>query len=1034
MKPIRLEAKNIGPHAQLDLDFRDYADSLFLISGDTGSGKTTIFDLLVTALYYNNAQFKIGDKRFIDLRSEFASFSPKEPSSVLLEFSHRNRVYRVERSWTPKRVTWDSERPFNSLFRDQHLFSEVQDGHLVGPSYTKLAEVTQAIEDLLHLNKDQFQRILLLPQHNFKRFLLANSKEKEEILQTLFDVDSYHLLIETLKEKRKQDRQKIEARDLEMVVLARSVVGEEAALLGPDQIQEAMAKALQSFDQEKNVQGQRIETLEAQVQEVSAELRAWESRLEWEQNLKEQQILQRDLLASYPTYDEDKKELTLLDQLEEGQILLDRQEQLDKQKGVLARTQEQLEQEKLNLETLSKEFRAEVTRLDQVDEEELRQQLIDLEKKHQKLLEARQQTQRIANKQTELANLQADQKEYQELLEQNQEGLSQIDRNLQELNQESASWSQLMGYQQLYHQLRQQNQKLEDRKQEWASLNVQLEKIQTQISDLTRSNQEQDLEALQKQRLTVALNMVRSQVHVGDECPVCQNRISVLPVDRETESDEDFLQLEIASHEKQLELSHLQESRASLESNLTIVMDEVKTEEVAYRSQFEQLTSQLELEASSLEELAQALENYQETLEIQAKRAEELREEREGALSLQNTYSLKLQELGLGMDQARHQLQEWEQSLGELKEQVESQSLEALEEKLEKQKRALKNLQLGKKNLSRLELQLTAQRQAYETKQEQLVEQVRAYEETRSQNKKAMKQLQAEVLPVADWTEFLEILQGISKRSDLRRRLTQFEAQLQEVRMELTRLEANEPDAVQLENPQKRQALLAQLESELELKCETLVLLQSRIDHALEIEKQLENLNQNQVESNLLFSQLDQLVQVLSGQTESRLDIKAYVLQHYFKQIVEVANDRYYHDFSQGRYQFVLKNQKSSGRSLAGLDLDVLDQEVGQLRPVSTLSGGESFLASMALALATSDVIQESKGGIELEALFIDEGFGSLDQETLLVALDVLESLGRNGRMIGLISHVEIMKQGISKQILLEKRGSGRSSVQQVSL
>ena len=147
-----------------------------------------------------------------------------------------------------------------------------------------------------------------------------------------------------------------------------------------------------------------------------------------------------------------------------------------------------------------------------------------------------------------------------------------------------------------------------------------------------------------------------------------------------------------------------------------------------------------------------------------------------------------------------------------------------------------------------------------------------------------------------------------------------------------------------------------------------------------------------------------------------------------------MANDRYYQDFSQGRYQFVLNAQKTSGRSLSGLELDVLDQEVGQLRPVSTLSGGESFLASMALALATSDVIQESKGGVELEALFIDEGFGSLDQETLLVALDVLESLGRSGRMIGLISHVEVMKQGISKQILVEKRGSGRSSLKQVSL
>ncbi|MBF0805301.1 MULTISPECIES: SbcC/MukB-like Walker B domain-containing protein [unclassified Streptococcus] len=1034
MKPIRLQARNIGPHAYVDLDFRDYADSLFLISGETGSGKTTIFDLLVTALYYNNAQFKVGDKRFIDLRSEFAAFTSKEPSSILLEFSHRGKVYRVERSWTPKRVTWDPDRPFPSLFRDQHLFSEIQDGYLVGPSYTKVAEVTQAIEELLHLNKDQFQRILLLPQHNFKRFLLANSKEKEEILQTLFDVDSYHFLVENLKEKRKQDRQKIEARDLEMIVLARSVVGEEQEFFESGQIQGAMTEALQAFTKEKDREEQELEMLEEQVQEVFAELQVWQQRRDWEQNLKEQEKLQLELLDSYPSYQEDKKELELLDQLEGGQILLDRQEQLSQQKLALLATEKQLKREKQDLDTVIREFSVEEKRVGKEDEEELRQKIADLEYHYEKLLECQQLVQQLESKQTELSNLQIERKRYQQLRKKNQEELIQIDGQLQALKQKSTNWSQLMEYQTDYHHLQQQNQKIEAQKLELAAQSLQLENIQSQITDLTQSSQEQDFRDFQKTRWSLALDMVRSQVHPGDDCPVCQNKISTPPIPSLPRSEEKYVQLEIAYYEQKLELSNLQQSQANLEEHVSELKLVLEAEEATYQSHLHSLTSQLNPEHTTLNGLKQALQSYQESLETHVQKEEDMRERREALLALQNTYSLKFQELELSSEQAYHQIQEWEQDLKNIERQFGNQSLSELEVKLETQKTTLKNFQIAKENLSRIELRLVAQRQAYKTKVNQQAENSHLYKEASSKNNKALEQLRNEVLPEVEMPEFLVVLQEISKRGKLRQQLTQFETQLQGVRLEISRLKANEPKIIQMDNPQEREILLATLESAVTQKKESLVLIQSRIDHALAIEKQLEELNQDQVASNLLYSQLDQLVQVLSGQTESRLDIKAYVLQHYFNQIVEVANDRYYHDFSQGRYQFVLKNQKSSGRSLAGLDLDVLDQEVGQLRPVSTLSGGESFLASMALALATSDVIQESQGGIELEALFIDEGFGSLDQETLLVTLDVLESLGRDGRMIGLISHVEVMKQGISKQILVEKRGSGRSSVQQVSL
>ena len=1031
MKPIRLQAKNIGPHAQLDVDFRDYADSLFLISGDTGSGKTTIFDLLVTALYYNNAQFKIGDKRFIDLRSEFASFSAKEPSSVILDFSHRGKTYRVERSWTPKRVAWDPERSFNSLFRDQHLFSEIVDGQLVGPSYTKIGEVTQAIEDLLHLNKDQFQRILLLPQHNFKRFLLANSKEKEEILQTLFDVDSYQFLIEQLKEKRKQDRQQMEARDLEMILLARSVVGEDLALLGSAQIQEAMTEALQTFEQEKKQGERKVLNLEAQVQELAEKLAAWKQRQDWEQALACIQAEFKQVETAYPTYEVDKAHLALLDNLEGGQILLDRQEQLDRQEAALSRRATQLEQDQQELEALNQTYVTEQADLGQEDEEELRRQIAELEGAYQKLLDRQQLSQLLASKQDELGQLQDQQLALQQELEASQGAVAQLETGLQSLSQKPVSWNQLVDYQQRHHQLLQQDQRIKAQEAELAQLQSQLEEVQLQLENLPQSS---DHHAFQHQRLAYAVDLVRGQTHLNEPCLVCHNQVTELPQTSAAGMEADYVQAELAYYGQKAQLAHLGESQTKLEQQSAQVLSRLEELQAVYQTALSDFATDLETDQIDLTGLAQALQAYQTSLESQLKQVENLRQEKETALLRQNQHLLNLQEISLRMDHTGQQIQENSRALEKLEMQIGTQTIQEVEVALKNEQERLKQYQTATARLAQLELQLTAHRQAFETRQEQYAEMLQSHQEAQAKNRSALLKLQEDFLPQVELAAFLDILQEVPLRGQLRQKITQFEGRLQEIQHELNRLQSQEPPNLSLDNPQEQEARLAQLQSDLSLEQEALILIVSRIDHALTVEQQLTALTENQLESQLLYEQLDQLVQVLAGQTESRLDIKGYVLQHFFNQIVEVANERYYQDFSQGRYQFVLNAQKTSGRSLSGLELDVLDQEVGQLRPVSTLSGGESFLASMALALATSDVIQESKGGVELEALFIDEGFGSLDQETLLVALDVLESLGRSGRMIGLISHVEVMKQGISKQILVEKRGSGRSSLKQVSL
>lgn len=176
------------------------------------------------------------------------------------------------------------------------------------------------------------------------------------------------------------------------------------------------------------------------------------------------------------------------------------------------------------------------------------------------------------------------------------------------------------------------------------------------------------------------------------------------------------------------------------------------------------------------------------------------------------------------------------------------------------------------------------------------------------------------------------------------------------------------------------------------------------------------------------LAEIEQLSQVLSGKNTYKTSLERYVLQAYLAEILDVANVRL-QQLTNGRYQFSLAEKSDGGRGQKGLDIDIYDDNAGQTRRVQTLSGGESFIAALALALSLADVIQNRTGGIALDALFIDEGFGSLDEEALEMALEALSTLETEGRLIGIISHVPVLKEKIVRQINVKTNGAGQSQV-----
>jgi exonuclease SbcC len=197
-----------------------------------------------------------------------------------------------------------------------------------------------------------------------------------------------------------------------------------------------------------------------------------------------------------------------------------------------------------------------------------------------------------------------------------------------------------------------------------------------------------------------------------------------------------------------------------------------------------------------------------------------------------------------------------------------------------------------------------------------------------------------------------------------------------------------------------------------------------------EVKKEINALLEETATINEEWAVLSDLSDTVSGQLsgKAKLSLETYVQQYYFRQVIAAANRRLA-GLTDGLYTLRCKEAAKDKRSQSGLDLDVLDRSTGQWRDISTLSGGESFMAALSMALGLSDVVQSRSGGIRLEAMFIDEGFGSLDEATLKQAVDMLARLADGSRLIGVISHVSELKMRIDQKLVIRK-GPGGSYVE----
>lgn len=915
MRPLSLTLSAFGPYAgETTLDFSRLGESgLYLITGDTGAGKTTLFDAIVYALYGSAS----GSDREKDTKSFASKYAPADaPSFVDFTFSCHGTEYRVFRCVNQegrKKALVDGK----NLLREAALFDS--NGKVIA---SKVKEVTAKVIDLLGLTRDQFVQIVMIAQGQFRELLTASEDVRGPILKMLFQTEQYASLQERINaEANAQNAVCAELqRDLDHVVNA------------------------VSFDEVENY-----------------DTEAAEARSEEFLSLLEKQVAERKTAL-----EEAQSEKKSLDEtLGKLQKQKGTDEALLKQAGELTGVLASLEPAVKAFADSKAAFDAE-NREERVKERETLAAQITLETEqlgeYEKLDEKRNAfdsfLKDLEDKETKFAQgakLQSAEEEFQIKLEEDLNGLLSVPK-------EQTEWSHARDAAEERGKVLND---LQARLNTYESGKKTLKQLQDDFTDKKHRYDIADAlrKALEDQYLNAQAGILAETLVDGAPCPVCGStshpHCAVLPENTPEKAD----------------------------------VDKAKADEEAARTASEAAARKAAEQSAALEQQELGLSKDCEAVGLSFD--DGTREALQGKLEETRALQAELKAVGEDLQKKAERLEKLKEDLPKRKS-----ANEARAKELGELKTSIANLS-GQKETLQKELEEVQKKLPHESLQKakealwELTDKQKAMAEALETARKAFESAK-------------ETKVGLeAKRKTLESGLDGFDQAAAEARV-------------------KQIADLTEQGKALEQKvigCTTA--LQNAKQAQTEAGKTLKALADAR-EKQRWLRELDQ---VFNGKltAEGKLKLETYVQAIYFDQVLAHANRRLY-AMTGGQYELARQTEAGDKRSAYALNLDVIDHygDVSR-RSVKTLSGGESFLASLALALGLSDLIQERSGGIQLDTLFVDEGFGSLDAESLEKALQTLEELGSEHRLVGIISHVEELEQRIDKQIDVKKLPSGGS-------
>ncbi|CAN7415245.1 AAA family ATPase [Rossellomorea sp. LjRoot5] len=1041
MKPLKLVMQAFGPYAGREtIDFRELDNrTMFVISGKTGAGKTTIFDGISYAIY---GKASGEDRNPTELRSQFASND--DSTEVDLLFSLRGRTYRIWRSpqQEKKKARGEGYTTINAR-SEVYVYDEEGKEQLLAAN---VREVDEKIKELIQLDANQFRQILMIPQGEFRKLLTSDSKDKELILQRLFHTELYKTIQEKLKSEADELKRSVESsieertrelvrihfeenEELESLLLENPLNDHRILHLLSPHIEEMEKKERNLRQQYENVQGKRDV-----FQKDLAEAKSLIDQYDLQVKLKNQK---ESLLALKPEIESIDHEIVLarrashLVQQDEYCHKLNRN--LSELKSQLAKLSEEKQTISEKLMTATKIFEEET------NNEELREQaskrvtqLENMEKdidsldmltnETGELKERYEKQQDIITKQNEQVSLlQKGIKEREVRVkaeEGGQEDVFQLEKNVQEKLSLLEHINDMNQLEQNLQRVKAQRDQLKDR----------YSQLEDRLQDASGT-----LAFLEGKWNSAQASLLAKGLSDDAPCPVCGSEHHPNPA-VEAESIHSGEDLKVAKS-KQQELE-------TEEKKLSLVIAQQETKIQSIQEQIENISKKIidkkrdfnqheiretrSLLMKEIESLKTDIASKKKEVEQVRVMGEEIRKGREKLEELEGARGKNqemLQELTTLFHTKNTTLEKVKESIPlELRTKVQ------FEQVLQKEKQRLKEL---KASFER------AQKQYYELMNQNSVKesQVRDKESHIENVNVEMKAERNAFLALltehgfCHYKAFQEAKKSEAEVTVLEGRVKKYGEDLRSVTDRLSDIDQILKD--------KERPDLQKIEEDIIKVTDELKKVNDQLNRVMTNRKENEliltrvkALNEGIRDLETRYQTVGHLAEVARGQNANRITFERYVLASFLEDILQVANERLI-KMTSGRYQLIRKTDRSKGNVQSGLELLVFDQFTGQERHVKTLSGGESFKASLALALGLADVVQQYAGGVSLETMFIDEGFGTLDPESLDQAIEALMDIQSSGRLVGLISHVPELKERIDARLeVISSQNGSRTEFQ----
>ena len=1033
MRPIKLTISAFGPYASKQvIDFEELKGrNIFVISGKTGAGKTTIFDAISYALYGEAS----GESRETDsLRSHFADDNTE--TYVELEFELRGEKYTVNRVPKQKKKKARGEG-YTEKSADATL--TLPDGKVI----TKVKNVTDKIIEILGITREQFKQIVMLAQGEFKKLLLADSVEREGIFRKIFNTYDFEKIQAELKDKAANLSKNRTKSKHEMEINLKNIKGEHDIVI--DEYVDfplVIEKLKDLLERDNNI----YKTLNEEGKEVDNNLQVKNQEkaiIETNNNLlKEKETITKALEELLSKEDEYKnKEKTIIDGKNAKEVkyiedkLIETTKKLTKREEDYNLSLKNIDSLKLKQEEANKLLQIEESK--ECDREKLSVEINNLNKLEEKIIELDSLNNKVMHlkQSAENSKLQIinNKKETEELKKSKEEkelqlkDIATLETKKVELESDiKAKNKTLDEVRELFKVIRSfQNTYIEhnNKAKEYKEFEVEYKKV--------KENYEKMDDLYKKEQAGI----LASKLQENEPCPVCgstnhPNKATIkenlkIPTKEELKvAKENLDKLEKENLEKINNLT-------TLNSNKTTYLEQVNNHlsmlsatlniDKTFNSETAKVVKNLGTELKSvIDKLKDELLKVIDKISLKEKIEKELNlitttiNEREHSLikleECEKNYTTELTQNITKIDEYKKEIPENITDLKTLNNLIEVKT---------------KELNISKEKLAKLRLE-----------NENLAKKLEGENSTSKEINKSIEELKLEIANnKANFNEAIKEqgFDNIQTYEDAKLQISMVESLEKEVENYNSELKLTKAKQEDIINKTKDIVFMdiTTIDEEIRSIQNNKKELESKLRelHAIivgnkTILKNVENLNIEFKEIEEEYKVLGELADLANGKKAPYISFERYILASYFEDIIEAANIRL-EKMTGDRFSLIRKTSKSKGAGQKGLELEIYDNYTDSSRDVSSLSGGESFKASLSLALGLSDIVQSNAGGVSLDTMFVDEGFGTLDPQSLDNAIDSLLELQRGGRLVGIISHVEELKERIDAKLEVTSTSKG---------